>query len=92
MSTTVAFSPSATASPPFQATVTLDGTQYALSAFWNVYRGDWYYSIADQSGNVLVTAALVGSPPGAPIYLAPGIFSASTIYYQPSSGNFVITP
>ncbi|HQT68617.1 MAG TPA: hypothetical protein PLC74_13550 [Acetobacteraceae bacterium] len=94
MTTLVAFTPSNASSPPFQATVTLDGVEYNLTAFWNVYRdtGNWYYSIVDQSGNVQITAPLIGSPPNGDIYLAPNVFAISTILYRPSTGNFEINP
>ena len=92
MTTLVPFLPSNVASPPFQATVTLDGTQYSLTATWNVYRGDWYFTITDQSGNVTFNGALIASPPDYDIYLAPGIFTTSTILYRDSTGNFEINP
>lgn len=92
MTTLVPFAPSPLSAPPFQANVTLDSAQYLLTAGWNAYRGDWYYTITDQFGNVQITAALVGSPPSANIYLAPQIFATSTILYRPSTGNFEINP
>lgn len=69
----------------------MDGAQYSLTGWWNLI-GRWYATIADQSGNVWWTGALVGSPDDENIYLAPGVFSASTILYRGSSGNFEISP
>ena len=92
MTTYVPFTPSTTASPPFQATLTLDGAQYSFTGFWNMYRGDWYYSLTDQNSNVIITAALIGSPDDYDIYLAPGVFSASTLVYRASTENLEITP
>lgn len=92
MTTLVPFSPSNVAVPPFQATITLDGAQYSFIAKWNVYRSDWYYTISDQSGTVIYNAALVGSPIGADIYLAAGIFSTSTLLYRIDTGNLEINP
>lgn len=92
MTTLIAFTPSATASPPFTATITLDGAQYGLIVAWNAYAGRWYYSLIDQNQNTVITAALVGSPSGSSILLAPGLFAASTLLYRASTGNFEITP
>lgn len=92
MTTLIAFTPSATASPPFTATITLDGAQYGLSVAWNAYAGRWYYSLVDQNQNTTITAALVGSPSGSDILLAPGLFSTSTILYRVSTGNFEVNP
>lgn len=88
----VAFTPANNASPPFSATVTLDGGTYTLSVFWNIYRPGWYYSLTDQSGSVAITAALIASPPTANIYLAPGVLATSTLLYRDGTGNFEITP
>ncbi len=90
--TVLPFSPSPTAAPPFSAIITLDGQSYNLIAAWNFYRGDWYISLTDQSGNLIVNQPLIGSPPDANIELAPGIFSSSTLVYRPSTGNFEVTP
>lgn len=92
MTTLVAFTPSNASTPPFSTSITLDGASYNLQCFWNVYRGGWYYSLIDTSGNTITTAALVGSPPGTNIYLAPGIFTTSTLLYRDGTGNFEITP
>lgn len=90
--TAIPFLPNNAATPPFQTQVTLDGNPYNLETRWNLYRGDWYCSLVDQSGTVVMNQPLVGSPPNASIYLFPGLFKTSTIIYQPSSGNFVIGP
>jgi hypothetical protein len=90
--TTIAFLPSNASIPPFQAQVTLDSSPYTLASVWNVYRGDWYLSLTDQGGNLVGYQPLVGSPPGAAIYLFPGRFTTSTILYRASTGNFEIGP
>jgi hypothetical protein len=90
--TTIAFTPNNNAAPPFQATVTLDGQSYSLTTRWNLYRVGWYFSLTDQSGNLVVNAPLVGSPPNATIYLAPGIFQTSTLAYRVSTGQFEVGP
>lgn len=97
--TTIAFTPSASAAPPFQTTVTLDGTAYSLVTTWNFYRGGdngegdgWYYSLTDQSGTLIVNAPLIGSPPDADILLAPGLFVTSTLLYRADTGLFEVGP
>jgi hypothetical protein len=90
--TTIPFVPNNAIAPPFAALVTLDGKSYSLVAMWNLYRGDWYVSLTDQSGNLVVNQPLIGSPPGTDILLAPGIFTTSTLVYRVSTGNFEQTP
>lgn len=93
------FTPSNNSAPPFSASITLDGASYGLTCSWNLYRGGqgvagqgWYYQLTDQNGNVVITAALIGSPLNANIYLAPGILTASTLLYRADTGNFEVTP
>jgi hypothetical protein len=90
--TTIQFTPSNTGSPPFKVSVTLDGTSYSLVTMWNFYRGDWYVSLTDQSGNVVINQPLIGSPSDSDIYLFPGIFMTSTVVYRISTTMFEINP
>ena len=90
--TIIPFIPNASGAPPFSALVTLDGRSYSLVVMWNFYRGDWYISLTDQSGNVVINQPLIGSPPNADIPLAPSIFTQSTLVYRPSTGNFEQNP
>jgi len=92
MTTLVTFTPNNNSTPPFSETVTLDNVSYSLNAFWNVVGQRWYMSLIDQSGTNIWTGALVGSPLGYDILLAPGIFKVSTILYREDTGNFEITP
>lgn len=92
MTTFIAFAPSTNGTPPFQTVVTLDGAAYSLVCVWNVYRQEWYYSLTDQPQNVVSFMPLVGSPPNADIYLAPGIFTTSTILFRIGTGNFEVNP
>jgi hypothetical protein len=73
-------------------TVTLDNVAYNLTAMWNFASQRWYVSLVDASNNVAWYGAMVGSPLGYDIPLAPGIFQQSTILYREDSGNFEITP
>ena len=88
--TIVPFRPDPNGAPPFTAQVTLDGTGYILAATWNLYRGDWYISLTDHSGNLVVNQPLIGSPPDSDIYLAPGQFTISTILYRVATQNFEV--
>jgi len=90
--TTIAFQPSASASPPFQSQVTLDGVSYSMQTMWNIYAQRWYVSLVDQSGNVVINQPLIGSPSSSNIYLFPNMFTTSTVVYVPSTGNFIVGP
>ncbi len=90
--TLIPFLPSQSATPPFQTSVTLDGTSYALTVVWNVYGQRWYFQITDQAGNVKVYAPLVGSSLTNAVNLLFGFFSVSTLVYRSATGNFEVTP
>lgn len=90
--TIIPFTPNATTAPPFSALLTLDGQSYGLAVAWNIVRGDWYFSLTDQGGNLVVNQPLIGSPPDSDIYLAPGFFKTSTLVYRAATGNFEIGP
>lgn len=92
MTTLIAFAPDNNSSPPFSTTVTLDNISYSLSVTWNIVGQRWYASLTDQSGAVLWTGALIGSPLGFDILLAPGIFTTSTLLYRADTGNFEVSP
>lgn len=93
MSTTtlLPFTPDPVAAPPFSALVTLDGASYSLVTGWNFYASRWYFSLTDQFGNLTINAPLIGSPPNADIFLAPGIFTSSKLLYRVVTNNFEIT-
>jgi hypothetical protein len=90
--TKILFTPSPTAAPPFSRVITLDGLSYTLRTMWNIYRGDWYFSLTNQSGTLIINQPLIGSPLGSNIYLAPGIFSTSTLLYRAPTNSFEVTP
>lgn len=91
MTTIVPFTPDPVAAPPFSALVTLDGASYSLVTMWNFYSSRWYFSLTDQFGNLTINAPLIGSPPDSDIFLAPGVFTSSTLLYRATTGNFEIT-
>lgn len=92
MTTFVPFLPNPSGAPPFQAIFTLDGQSIVGAVTWNFAAQRWYLILTDQSGNILWCGAMVGSPLGADIPLAPGVFSTSTILYRADTGNFEVTP
>jgi hypothetical protein len=90
--TIIPFNPNSAASPPFRTIFTLDGASVVGTVTWNVYAQRWYLSLTDQSGSNLWTGALVGSPEGFDILLAPDIFQTSTILFREPSSSFEVTP
>lgn len=61
MTTYIDFSPSTTATPPFQFQATLDGAQYNVTTTWNIFGQRWYINITDLSGNLIAARPVVGS-------------------------------
>lgn len=92
MTTLVAFQPNPQTAPPFASTFVLDGETYNGAVTWNVYGQRWYFTLTDQSGDVIWNGPLIGSPLTANIDLAPDIFQVSTILYREDTGNFEVTP
>lgn len=91
MTTYVPFAPSQSALPPFQTTLTLDGSAYTFSAWWNLL-GRWYFTLTDASQDTIYTGAMVGSPDDASAFLAPGIFQSSTLLFRSSTQNIETNP
>jgi hypothetical protein len=61
VTTYVDFSPSTTATPPFQFQATLDGIQYNVATLWNIFGNRWYISVTDLSGALILMCPVVGS-------------------------------
>lgn len=89
--TTIAFAPSSTQTPPFSTIVTLDSTPYTLVAQWNIAAQRWYMSLTDASNTVIWYGPIIGSSLTYDILLAPGVFTSSTILYREDNGNFEVT-
>jgi hypothetical protein len=79
-------------SPPFSAIFTLDGVAYTGSVVWNVAGQRWYLNLQDANAQAVWNGPLIGSPLNHDIYLAPGIFSQSTILFREDTGNFEVNP
>jgi hypothetical protein len=92
MTVLVPFVPNNNSSPPFYSIFTLDNISYNGAVTWNIAGQRWYLSLTDQSGNNIWTGAMIGSPLGYDLYLAPGIFTTSTLLYREDTGNFEQNP
>ncbi|KDR41539.1 hypothetical protein BG61_16715 [Caballeronia glathei] len=90
--TLIPFTPNNLSSPPFSTQLTLDGGSFVGNVTWNIAGQRWYLSILDSSGTMFWSGAMVGSPLGFDIFLAPGVFSSSTILFRADTGNFEIVP
>lgn len=88
-STTIAFTPQRNQMFSFNAV--LDGTQYVVFAWWNIYAMSWYFTIQQPSGNVALTRLLTASPDNYSINLLAGAFFTSTLVFLASSQSFVVT-
>jgi len=78
--------------PPFSAQMTLDGVSYTGAVTWNIAGQRWYLTLTDQSGSVLWSGGLIGSPLDSDTPMAPGIFSTSKLVFREDTGNFEVTP
>jgi hypothetical protein len=92
MTTLIAFTPSNLTNPPFSTPLTLDSTSYVGNVTWNIAGQRWYLTILDSGSNQVWSGAMIGSPLGYDIPLAPGVFAQSTILYREDTGNLEITP
>lgn len=92
MTTYVAFTPNPNGAPPFQTVFTLDGASVIGTVTWNFAGQRYYLTLTNQSNTILWCGGLVGSPSGQNIYLAPSVFSTSTLLYREDTGNFEVTP
>ena len=88
----IPFTPSNTAAPPFQVTVTLDGNAYSMTTMWSAYRGDWMVQLYDSTGALFSNMPLIGSPPNYGIPLFAGLFTTSVVIFYQASQQFVISP
>lgn len=61
MTTIIPFLPSNLAAPTFP--VTLDGGSYQVTVTWNVSAQRYYINIYDNTGNWILTTAMIQSPP-----------------------------
>ena len=91
MSVVVQFTPTPVA--PFQFQTTLDGTLYTITITWNVYRAGgfgWYLNIYEENGVLVLSRALIASPPDYAISLTAGYFSTTLVFLEQTQ-QFVVT-
>lgn len=87
MSETFRFAP--TPRDVFQFQTELDGDTYITTITWNVYRVGWYLNVFTLTGDIILSRALVASPPGYPISLTAGYFATPLVYYA-TTNLFVV--
>lgn len=90
MTTFVSFAPVPTQVFQFQAT--LDGAQYNVQITWNVDGQRWFLNVYDNTGTLIVTRAVVGSPPDYDIDLIWGYFTTSTLVLRQATQMFEVGP
>ena len=90
MTTTTVFAPTPLA--PFVFQPTLDGQTYTVQITWSLFRQDWMLNIYTLSGQLVLTKALVGSPPDDDLNLVEFYFTTSTRVYRESSNTFEVSP
>ncbi len=80
------------ATPPWKGQFTLDGQAYQGIVVWNFAAQRYYISLAQNNQPPVWYGPLIGSPLDFNIYLAPGVFSTSTLLYRADTGNFEVNP
>lgn len=90
MTILVSFNPAPTAN--FQFNPTLDGNDYVAICSWNAYGQRYYISLYDNSGTLIMSRPIIGSPDESDINLVIGFFTTSTLVYRVSSSVFEVTP
>ena len=79
-------------SPPFSANFILDGASYLGAVTWNFAAQRWYFTLSNNSGNLVWNGPLLGSTLNNNLALAPGIFTTSTLVYRADLSQFQILP
>lgn len=92
MSVIIPFLPTAT--QPFAFNPTIDGEVYFATVTWNVYRQEpgWYLNLFTQNGTLIVSRAMVGSPPGYDIDLIVNLGFTNSLVYRVSANQIEIGP
>jgi len=97
--TVTPFAPTANAVFQFQATlagptsnVSSTGPTFNVSVPWNTFGQRWYIQITDQNGVLVLSRALIASPPDYPFNLVGGWFSGSSLVFWEASQAFEVTP
>lgn len=88
----IPFTPSNSSVPPFSVIMTLDNNQVQANVTWNLSGQRWYLTLTDQNADILWNGPLIGSPVDYDIYLAPGIFTVSTLVFREATNSFEVNP
>lgn len=84
------FDPQNNNTPPFQKTVTLDGNNYILQAWFNLYAQRWYFTLLDSRQNRLKTAPLIASTQHFEINLTYNLFYYTALIYREDLGLIMV--
>jgi hypothetical protein len=76
----------------FEFKPTLDGVVYSVTVTWNLFGQRWFFNIYTQSGVLILSAALIGSPPNYDIDLVEFYFTTSTLIFRESTQQFEVNP
>jgi hypothetical protein len=90
VTTYIPFVPSPTQA--FEASVTLDGQPYLIIVTWNAFGQRWYFNLLTIQGELILSCAMVGSPPRVGINLTAGYFQTSSVVFRQSTQQFEISP
>lgn len=85
-----AFTPSNNNSPPFQATLSLDGISYILKVWFNLYSQRWYFSLSDFNQTIIKTAPLISSNATHDINLTFNIFTQNSLIFRQDLGFILV--
>ncbi|HHX5192643.1 TPA: phage baseplate plug family protein [Yersinia enterocolitica] len=69
----------------------LDGVIYNCQIKWNISAQRWYLNITDNSGNQILTTAMIESTTGMGINLISGIFSSTSMIWRQPNGRIEVT-
>jgi hypothetical protein len=92
MTTIIPLTLNNTITPPFSYVFTLDSVSYTGSVIWSIVAQRWYFQLLDSNSSLVWYGPLIGSPLASEIYLAPGIFTSSTLLFREDTGNFEQSP
>lgn len=88
-STTINFTPSETASPPFTGQFQTDAGNYVFETRWNLAGQRWFLFLYDPSGSLTKTTPLVSS--NQTIDLLFGLIPGTALYYSEPNSTFTVT-
>ncbi|MDI2113077.1 phage baseplate plug family protein [Commensalibacter nepenthis] len=85
-----AFLPTNNNSPPFQATIYMDGSGYILKVWFNIYSQRWYFSLYDFNQTIIKTAPLISSTATHDINLTFNLFTRNSLVFREDIGFILV--